>query len=166
MIKIENLGKRFGTRWVLKNLNLTIPEGEITCIIGRSGEGKSILLKQIIGLIRPTTGHILVDGQDITTFTTDELDENFKRFGYVFQFAALLDSLNVYENIGIKLLEQGEEPKDVIPIVEKRLQEVNLRQDALYKYPSELSGGMRKRVGLARTLMTNPQIMLYDEPTT
>lgn len=166
MIKIENLGKRFGTRWVLKDLNLDIPQGEITCIIGRSGEGKSILLKQIIGLIRPTAGHIWIDGKDITTFTTDELDVNFKRFGYVFQFAALLDSLNVYENIGIKLLEEGAEPKEVIPLVEKRLREVNLRQDTLYKYPSELSGGMRKRVGLARTLMTNPQIMLYDEPST
>ncbi len=166
MIKLENLSKRFDTRWVIEDLNLEIPDKQVTCIIGRSGAGKSILLKQIVGLVRPTSGKILVDGQDIATLPTDDLDENFKRFGYVFQFAALLDSLNVFENVGITLLEKGMTEKEVLPLVKEKLRQVNMREDALSKYPSELSGGMRKRVGLARTLMMNPQYMLYDEPTT
>ena len=166
MIKLEHLSKRFDTRWVLKDLNLEIPDKQMTCIIGRSGEGKSVLLKQIIGLVRPTSGKIIVDGQDIAQLSSDELEQNFKRFGYVFQFAELIDSLNVFQNIGINLLEQGKSEQEVLPIVKEKLRQVNLREDSLYKYPSELSGGMRKRVGLARTLMTNPQYMLYDEPTT
>ncbi|MEX0671789.1 MAG: ATP-binding cassette domain-containing protein [Candidatus Babeliales bacterium] len=166
MIKIENLYKQFDIREVIKDLSLEIPTGQITCIIGRSGEGKSILLKQIIGLIRPTSGKIFVDGQDIVLLKSDEIDENFKRFGYVFQFAALLDSLTVFQNIGVTLLEHGMSEEEVLPIVKAKLRDVDMQEDALNKYPSELSGGMRKRVGLARTLLMNPQYMLYDEPTT
>ncbi len=166
MIEIVDLRKDFNGHWVTKGVNLTIPDHQMTCIVGRSGEGKSVLLKQIVGLIRPTSGSIIVNGKDITKISDEELETVFKTFGYVFQFAALLDSLNVFENIGITLLEQGIKPEQVLPIVKEKLSLVNLSQDVLYKYPSELSGGMKKRVGLARTLVTKPQIILYDEPTT
>lgn len=165
-IKIVNLKKRFGPKWVTKGVNLEVPAGKMTCVIGRSGEGKSVLLKQVIGLIKPTEGQVIVDGVDTTQLTDSELQEHYKKFGYVFQFAALLDSLNTYENIGITLIEQGMKEKDILPIVKEKLSLVNLNEDTLYKYPSELSGGMKKRVGLARTLVTNPKIILYDEPTT
>lgn len=165
-IKIVHLKKRFDDRLITKDVNLDIPKNQMTVIIGRSGEGKSILLKQIVGLIKPTSGKIIIDGIDITTLPEDELDQVYKRMGYVFQFAALLDSLNVLENIGITLFESGVPRKEIIPIVKEKLRLVNLSEDTLYKYPSELSGGMKKRVGLARTLVTSPEIILYDEPTT
>ncbi|HLW72420.1 MAG TPA: ATP-binding cassette domain-containing protein [Candidatus Babeliales bacterium] len=165
-IKIINLEKEFEGHWVTRGVNLDIPEGLMTVIIGRSGEGKSVLLKQVIGLIKPTSGDIIIDDVDITKLTGKALNECYKKFGYVFQFAALLDSLNVFENIGITLLEQGQSHEEVLPIVKEKLGLVQLSEDTLYKYPSELSGGMRKRVGLARTLVTNPEIILYDEPTT
>lgn len=166
MIELINLKKRFVDKWVTKGIDLKIPDGQMTVIIGRSGEGKSVLLKQIIGLIRPTSGEVIINGQDITKLSERELDKVFEKFGYVFQFAALLDSLNVFENIGIKLIEEGVPREKILPIVREKLALVQLSQDVLWKYPSELSGGMRKRVGLARTLITNPQIILYDEPTT
>lgn len=167
MIQLSNVKKRFGTgRWVTNGVNLTIPTGKMTCIIGQSGEGKSVLLKQIIGLIKPTEGSITIDGQEITTLSYKEHQELFKKCGYVFQFAALLDSLNVFENIGISLLESGVPESEVLKTVKEKLSLVNLRPDILYKYPSELSGGMKKRVGLARTLINNPSVILYDEPTT
>ena len=166
MIKIVDLKKRFGTKWVTKGVNLEIPSGQMTCIIGQSGEGKSVLLKQIIGLIKPTSGHIYLNKTDITTLTDREQNKLFKKVGYVFQFAALLDSLNVYENIGITLIEQGMPKKTILPIVKEKLRMVDLEEDTLHKFPSELSGGMKKRVGLARTLITNPDVILYDEPTT
>lgn len=165
-IKIVDLKKRFDSKWVTQGVNLEIPADKMTIIIGRSGEGKSVLLKQVIGLMKPTSGHVIVDGTDITKLTERELNQQFKKFGYVFQFAALLDSLNVFENIGITLLEDGVPREKVLPIVKEKLRLVNLEEDSLYKYPAELSGGMRKRVGLARTLVTNPKIILYDEPTT
>jgi phospholipid/cholesterol/gamma-HCH transport system ATP-binding protein len=166
MIELVNLKKRFGDKWVTKGVDLKIPDNQMTVIIGRSGEGKSVLLKQIIGLIRPTSGQVLINGRDITKLSERALDNIFEKFGYVFQFAALLDSLNVFENVGIKLLEDGIPREKVLPIVKEKLSLVQLTQDILWKYPSELSGGMRKRVGLARTLVINPQIILYDEPTT
>lgn len=168
MISVRHLRKNFGDRWVTDDLNLEIPTGQMTCIIGRSGEGKSVLLKQMIGLIKPTSGDVIIDGVNVTTLPEDELENQvFKKCGYVFQFAALLDSLTIFENIGLAFLEKGVPTKEVLPLVREKLQQVNLRSDdVLYKYPSELSGGMRKRVGLARTLMTSPSIILYDEPTT
>ncbi len=165
-IKIVDLKKRFDSQWVTNGVNLDIPENKMTVIVGRSGEGKSVLLKQAIGLMKPTSGHILVDGKDITTMSEKELNKIFMQFGYVFQFAALLDSLTVFENIGITLLENGWNKDDVLPIVKEKLAMVHLEQETLPKYPSELSGGMKKRVGLARTLVTNPKVILYDEPTT
>ncbi len=166
MIEIIDLKKKFNKHWVTKGITLTIPDNQMTCIIGRSGEGKSVLLKQIIGLIRPTSGNIIIDGQDITILSDQDVEKVYKKFGYVFQFAALLDSLNVFENVGITLLEQGMPEQQVLPIVKEKLALVNLTSDILAKYPSEISGGMRKRVGLARTLIMNPKTILYDEPTT
>ena len=166
MIKLIDLKKKINGYWITKGVILIIPAHQMTVIIGRSGEGKSMLLKQIIGLIRPTSGHVLVDGQDITHLSAHELEKMYKKFGYVFQFAALLDSLNVFENIGITLLEYGKSAQEVLSIVKEKLSLMQLSHEILWKYPSELSGGMRKRVGLARTLITNPEIILYDEPTT
>jgi phospholipid/cholesterol/gamma-HCH transport system ATP-binding protein len=166
MIQIKQLTKVFDKQVVTDHLDLDIPEGKMTCIIGRSGEGKSVLLKQIIGLIKPTSGNIYIDGVDIVQLTEKEHDTIYEKCGYVFQFAALLDSLTIFENVGISLLENGRDRDEVRKIVIKKLEEVNLSKDILDKYPSELSGGMRKRVGLARTLIRNPKIVLYDEPTT
>ncbi len=165
-IIIKDLKKDFDGNEITRGVNLEIPANKMTVIIGRSGEGKSVLLKQIVGLIEPTSGEIIVDGTDITKLNRHELREYYKKVGYVFQFAALLDSLNVFENVGITLLESGEKIKKVLPIVKEKLAQVLLTEDNLYKYPSELSGGMRKRVGLARTLVASPEIILYDEPTT
>jgi phospholipid/cholesterol/gamma-HCH transport system ATP-binding protein len=167
MIKLMNLKKKFGDTWITRGVDLDIPDNKMTVIIGRSGEGKSVLLKQIIGLLKPTEGQVIIDGVDITNLSEQEMNLQFKKFGYVFQFAALLDSLNVFENIAITLLEEQKmSPADALPIVKEKLALVNLKEDTLYKYPSELSGGMRKRVGLARTMVTEPKILLYDEPTT
>lgn len=167
MIRLTNVRKRFEEkRWVSNGINLEIPSGQMLCIIGQSGEGKSVLLKQIIGLIRPTSGSIIIDNTEITKLSTQEHRELFKKVGYVFQFAALLDSLTIFENIGISLLEEGMTEEQVLPIVKEKLSLVNLTPEILYKYPSEISGGMKKRVGLARTLINNPSIILYDEPTT
>lgn len=169
MIELRNLKKRFGEDgpWITNDVSLKIPDGKMTCIIGKSGEGKSVLLKQIIGLIKPTSGQVIIDGVDITGLNERELKQVFKKVGYVFQFAALLDSLNVFENVGLPLLEKGMSREEVEPIVREKLSLVNLNPDeTMEKYPSELSGGMKKRVGLARTLITNPKVVLYDEPTT
>ena len=165
-IEIKDLKKQFDGTWVTDELNLSVQTGKMTVVVGKSGEGKSVLLKQIIGLIKPTSGSILVDGVDITLASPKELQEIFARFGYVFQSAALLDSLNVFENIGITQLEAGIEKKKVLAVVKEVLALVHLEEDVLYKYPSQLSGGMRKRVGLSRTLVTKPEVILYDEPTT
>ncbi|HJM69232.1 MAG TPA: ATP-binding cassette domain-containing protein [Candidatus Babeliales bacterium] len=167
MIEIINLRKKFGDRWISNGVDLKIPKNKMTVIIGRSGEGKSVLLKQIIGLIKPTSGKVIVDGVNITELDEAGLRKMYEKFGYVFQFAALLDSLNVLENIGLTLLENNDMPmEEIVKIVQEKIALVNLKQEILYKYPNELSGGMKKRVGLARTLVRNPEIILYDEPTT
>jgi len=166
MIKLENVCKKFNNKWITKGVNLTIPPGKMTVIVGKSGEGKSVLLKQMIGLIKPTKGSIFIDGTDITKLNQKELNEIFEKVGYVFQFAALLDSLTVLENMALPLTEKGAPREKILPIVKEKLTLVNLSQDILSKYPSELSGGMLKRVGLARTLIHNPKIILYDEPVT
>ena len=158
-IEIKNLKKRFGDGdWVTNGLTLSIPQGKLVCLIGQSGEGKSVLLKQIVGLVQPTSGEVFIDGKDTVGLEGQEREENFHKFGYVFQFAALLDSLTVFENIGIVDLENKKPVDEVREKVKEKL--------ALDAFPSDLSGGMKKRVGLARTLMSNPEIILYDEPTT
>jgi len=166
VIELINVRKKFDRRWITKGVTLNIPPGKMTVIIGSSGEGKSVLLKQMIGLIKPTSGSILIDKIDITKLKEKELNNIFQKVGYVFQSAALLDSLTVFENIALPLIEKGYSTKKSLPIVKEKLALVNLKYDALHKYPAELSGGMLKRVGLARTLVHNPKIILYDEPTT
>jgi len=166
MIKLVNLNKSFGTKVISNNLNLSVEQGELLAIIGRSGEGKSVLLKQIIGLLKPDSGQVIINDKDVTLLKGRARQDVYKECGYVFQFAALLDSLNVFENVGINLLENGEPAKKVKPLVLEKLNSVGLPADVLTKFPDELSGGMKKRVGLARTLMLQPKILLYDEPTT
>lgn len=166
MITLQGLKKSFGTKTITNDLNLEIADGEFLAIIGRSGEGKSVLLKQMVGLIQPDAGSVIIDGQDITQLKGKARQAVFSKCGYVFQFAALLDSLNVLENIGITMLEDGKAIEQVKPIVSEKLISVGLDKDVLDKFPDELSGGMKKRVGLARTLMLSPNILIYDEPTT
>jgi phospholipid/cholesterol/gamma-HCH transport system ATP-binding protein len=166
MIELVNLTKKFGSRVILSNVNMKIPSGQMTCIVGKSGEGKSILLKQIMGLIKPTSGDILIDGMNIALLDEKKLNDFFKKCGYVFQFAALLDSLTIFENVALSLLEYNVPRDEALAVTKDKLALVDLGPDILYKYPSELSGGMRKRVGIARTLINNPEIILYDEPTT
>ncbi len=166
MIEIKNLTKSFDTKKITDSLDLTVQDNDFMAIIGRSGEGKSVFLKQIIGLIKPDSGQIIIDGQDISKLTKKELGKIYKKCGYVFQFAALLDSLTVFENIGITLLEEDEPLEKIQTLVIEKIKSVGLDKDVLEKYPDELSGGMKKRVGLARTLMLSPKILIYDEPTT
>ena len=166
MIEIINVSKSFDGHKVLNNLNLNIKTGESTVIIGRSGCGKSVLLKHIIGLLRPDLGHVLIDGKDITRMDEKELSAVRIKFGMLFQGAALFDSLNILENVGFALIEHTDTPKEeIVRRVKESLALVGLR-DIEYKKPAELSGGMRKRVGLARAIIVRPEIMLYDEPTT
>jgi len=166
MIEIINLCKSFDGHKVLDRLNLSINTGETIVIIGRSGCGKSVLLKHIIGLMRPDSGQVIIDGSDVSRMDEKELNALRMKFGMLFQGAALFDSLNVLENVGFGMIEHMNVPKEEI---EKRVKEcltlVGLRgiED---KKPAELSGGMRKRVGLARAICLRPHIMLYDEPTT
>lgn len=166
MIQFNSINKSFGSQRVLEGLNLTIPKGKITVIIGRSGEGKSVLLKHIMRLVEPDAGSVHVDGTDLSSLGERAMNEFRKKFGMLFQNAALFDSLNVYDNVAFPLREHT---TMVSGAVKKRVHEVlelvGLK-DVDFKMPSELSGGMRKRVGLARAIALTPQILLYDEPTT
>jgi len=166
MIKLRGLKKSFGEKVITNGLDLDIENGEFLAVIGRSGEGKSVLLKQIIGLLKPDAGQVFIDNEDITIMNRVDRAKVFHKCGYVFQFAALLDSLTVLENVGLPLLEQGLSSEKIRPLVLDKVLSVGLNLDVLDKYPDELSGGMKKRVGLARTLMLSPKILLYDEPTT
>ena len=166
MIEIINLSKSFGDNRVLDNLNLNVESGEVMVIIGRSGCGKSVLLKHIIGLLKPDFGQVIIDNSDVARMEANELDNLRLRFGMLFQGAALFDSMTVYENIGFALLEHTDMKEDLIKEkVARALRLVDLEGiEALM--PSELSGGMKKRVGLARAICNDPRIILYDEPTT
>jgi len=166
MIKIKRLKKSFGPKKVLDGVNLEIEKGRITVIIGRSGEGKSVLLKHIIGLMRPDEGQILLDGADITAMSEHDFAEVLKRFGMLFQGAALFDSMTVGENVGFALKEHtdlGED--DIRAVVAEKLRQVGL-EGVEEMMPADLSGGMKKRVGLARAIVMDPEIVLFDEPTT
>jgi len=166
MIQIKNLHKAFGEQKVLEGVNLEIPTGTITVILGRSGMGKSVLLKHMIGLLRADAGQLIVDGKDLMSLSDVELYECRKRFGMLFQNAALFDSMNAFDNVAFPLREHSSHSEDEIAdIVHEKLALVGLK-DVDRKMPSELSGGMRKRVGLARAIALSPKIILYDEPTT
>jgi len=167
MIEIINLHKKFGSNNVLNGINLAIKEGESLAVIGRSGCGKSVLLKHIVGLLFPDEGIIKFEGKVINELNLKELYQIRRRFGYLFQGAALFDSMTVEENVGLALIENdfGYSKEKIQNIVEEKLELVGLPGTQKLK-PSELSGGMKKRVGLARALVTNPDYILYDEPTT
>jgi len=166
MIEIENLKKSFGDNEVLKGLNLKIKDGETMVIIGRSGCGKSVLLKHIVGLLHPDSGRVLVDGKEVGKLNTKNLYKIRKGIGVVFQGSALLDSLNVAENVGLGLFENTRLPREKIAaIVKEKLSLVEL-EGVENMRTAELSGGMKKRVAIARALAMNPNYILYDEPTT
>ena len=165
-IELRGLEKSFGANRVLRGLDLKIPAGKITVIIGRSGEGKSVLLKHMIGLIRPDRGQVLVEGEDITRLSGRDLNRVRGKFGMLFQGAALFDSMNVGENVAFPLLEHSCLPAgEIAGRVREKLRLVGL-DGVEDRMPSQLSGGMRKRVGLARAIIREPEILLYDEPTT
>lgn len=166
-ISLQNVTKKFGEHTILENLNFDIQKNKITTILGFSGAGKSTLLKHILGVVKPTHGSVVVLGQDLS-----ELDEYEKRdfrrnFGMLFQYAALFDSMTTVENVAFPLKEFTKlSPQEIRQKAESLLIAVGLKPESFNKLPSELSGGMRKRVGLARALALSPHIMLYDEPTT
>ncbi len=167
ILEVKNLCIQFGRAKVLRDINLTIRRGETVAIIGESGCGKTVLLKTLIGLLTPTEGEVLFDGMDINTLPEKELTRQRTRYGFVFQQAALFDSMTIYENISFPLNQHTDySEKDMREIVVQLLGEVGLPNSVLEKKPAELSGGMRKRVGFARALAMGPEIMLYDEPTT
>jgi phospholipid/cholesterol/gamma-HCH transport system ATP-binding protein len=166
-VECKNLVKTFGEHTVLDNLNFKIPKGEITSILGFSGAGKSTLLKHILGLWQPSSGEITVLGKNLSEMGDLELREFRKKFGMLFQYAALFDSMSAFENIAFPLKEFTKLSKaEVSDKVYGLIESVGLIPESANKLPSELSGGMRKRVGLARALALEPEIILYDEPTT
>jgi phospholipid/cholesterol/gamma-HCH transport system ATP-binding protein len=167
MIEVRNLHKAFGKQVVLDHVDFEVREGETVALLGPSGTGKSVLLKHIIALIRPDWGTVIVDGKDVTTLKRKELSEFRSQIGYVFQNGALFDSMNVFENVRLGITEQSKYAD--LEYCRKRVAEcirlVNLPADTIEKYPAQLSGGMRKRVGIARAIAGNPKYLLYDEPT-
>jgi len=164
-IRIVDLHKSFGTQKVLSGIDLEIEKGKITVVIGKSGGGKSVLLKHLIGLIKPDLGEIWVNGTDITKLNERDLNEIRIKFGMLFQEAALFDSMDVFDNIAFPLREHtNKSEKEIRKLVEEKLKQVGLLRFE-DKMPAELSGGMRKRVGLARALSLDPETILFDEPT-
>ncbi len=166
MIDVRELHKRFGDHEVLRGVDLVVEEGSTVVILGGSGSGKTVLMKHMIGLLKPDRGQVLVEGEDIVPLGPAELEVVRRKFGMVFQAAALFDSMTVYENVSFPLREHtrlGE--ARMRQIVREKLDIVGLH-DVEEKYPADLSGGMRKRVGLARAIVLEPKIVLYDEPTT
>jgi phospholipid/cholesterol/gamma-HCH transport system ATP-binding protein len=166
MIELIDLHKSFGSLAVLRGVNLTIEKGESMTVIGGSGSGKSVLIKHIIGLLHPDKGRVIVDGQLMNNLDEFGLNELRKKFGMLFQMAALFDSLSVWENVGFSLKQHTKlSDKEIREIATQKLALVGLK-DVEDKMPAELSGGMKKRVGLARAIAMDPAIILYDEPTT
>jgi phospholipid/cholesterol/gamma-HCH transport system ATP-binding protein len=167
MVELRKVDVVFGRGHVLRDINLTIPRGQTLVIIGESGCGKTVLLKTIIGLVRPTRGQVLFDGNDLAKMTEAELTQERIRFGFVFQGSALFDSMTIGQNVGFPLREHRRtSPVKLHEAVVSRLAAVGLPESIIDKKPAELSGGMRKRVGLARALALSPEVVLYDEPTT
>jgi phospholipid/cholesterol/gamma-HCH transport system ATP-binding protein len=167
LISLQQASMQFDGQQVLHAVDLDVRRGQTVCVIGESGCGKTVLLKLIIGLLRPTVGRVLFDGKVLTDMPERELTKQRRRFGFLFQGAALFDSLTIYDNVAFGLHALGGKPEAAIrEIVQQRLQEVGLPASVMAKKPAELSGGMKKRVGLARALALDPEVMLYDEPTT
>jgi phospholipid/cholesterol/gamma-HCH transport system ATP-binding protein len=166
-IKLEGVHKAFGPKQVLRGIDLEIASGESLVVIGGSGTGKSVLLKSIVGLIRPDRGRILVDGAETTRLSGNDRVDLMKRIGMLFQGAALFDSLPVWENVAFGLIQgRGESRKRAKEIAVDKLAQVGLGPDVAALFPAELSGGMQKRVGLARAIAAEPEIIFFDEPTT
>jgi phospholipid/cholesterol/gamma-HCH transport system ATP-binding protein len=166
MIEVINLHKSFGDHHVLRGVNLTVEKGESMTVIGGSGSGKSVLIKHIIGLLFPDKGRVIVDGRVLNNLDEHALNETRKKFGMLFQGAALFDSLTVWENVGFAIKQHTKmSDRDIRKITTEKLSHVGLK-DVEDKMPSELSGGMKKRVGLARAIAMDAAIILYDEPTT
>ena len=166
-MQTENLCIQFGRQVVLKDVSIAIPRGQTVAIIGESGCGKTMFLKSLMGLIPATSGRVLFDGKDIHSLSEQQMTALRSRFGFVFQNAALFDSMNIQQNIAFPLEQHGvPKGRSSRDLIEQRLREVGLPRNVLPKRPSQLSGGMRKRVGLARALILEPELLLYDEPTT
>ena len=167
LVEIRDISVSFGAQAVLRNIQLSIPAGQTLVIMGESGCGKTVLMKTLIGLIQPQRGEILFEAQDINLLNDRELSLLRLRYGFVFQNAALFDSMTIAQNVAFPLRQHGNlSPVEIKELVLNRLTDVGLPADVIYKKPAELSGGMRKRVGLARALIMNPELILYDEPTT
>jgi phospholipid/cholesterol/gamma-HCH transport system ATP-binding protein len=168
VIQVRDLWKAFGENQVLKGITLRIAPGEVYVVLGGSGSGKTVLMKHVIGLLKPDRGSVHVDGIEISSLTGKALTEARGVFGMVFQWAALFDSMTVYENVAFPLRERGHAPapEEVRQRCLAKLKVVDLGEEVLDRYPAELSGGMRKRVALARALVSDPRVVLYDEPTT
>jgi phospholipid/cholesterol/gamma-HCH transport system ATP-binding protein len=166
VIELKDVHKTFGTQQVLRGVNLQVREGTTMVIVGASGQGKSVILKHMLGLIKPERGEVLVFGRDLTRIRAREIKEIRTQFGVLFQNAALFDSMTVFDNVALPLRERTKVPEDQIRrSVMDKLALMDL-QGAEDKYPAQISGGMRKRVGLARALMLNPRVVFFDEPTT
>jgi len=163
-IEFRDVTMIYDGRKVLNNLSFKVMKGETKIILGGSGCGKSTTIKLVLGLLKPDSGQILVDGEEVTNYSEDQMTRVRKKIGMIFQEGALFDSLSVYENVGFKLHEQGVPEEEVESEVRRMLRFVNL-EDAIDKMPSELSGGMRRRVGIARALVGDPKIVMFDEPT-
>ena len=166
MIEVRKLSKSFGTNRVLREVDLAVEEGRTLVVLGRSGCGKSVILKHLIGLLKADSGHVLVDGEDIVDLPERKLTAVRRKVGMLFQSAALFDSMSVEGNLAFPLIEQGiRDRKEIDARIAEALEMVDLAGEQL-KMPADLSGGMRKRVGLARTIVGRPRCVLYDEPTT
>jgi phospholipid/cholesterol/gamma-HCH transport system ATP-binding protein len=167
MIEIAGLHKSFGEHQVLTGIHLAVPSGSTCVILGGSGSGKTVLMKHMIGLLKPDTGQVIIDGEDIVPMDAHGLERVRHKFGMVFQAAALFDSMNVYDNVAFPLREHRDmSEEEILKLVRAKLDLMGLPRSAEQKFPADLSGGMRKRVGLARAIVMNPKIVLYDEPTT
>ena len=166
-VELRNVKKRFGSKVVLDGLNLTIPKGQSLVVIGGSGTGKSVMIKCVLGILRPDAGEIYVDGEEVTGLRGSARDTFLRKFGMLFQGAALFDSMKVWENVAFGLIQgRGVARREARETAFETLAKVGLSADVGELYPSELSGGMQKRVGLARAVAADPEIIFFDEPTT
>ena len=167
LVNAEHIQVNLAGQWILRDISLSIPRGQTLAIIGESGCGKTVLMKTLVGLIRPTAGTVYFDGKDLAKLNYAALTKTRRRIGFVFQNAALFDSMTIFQNVAFPLRQHEQlEPEEIQSLVMERLAEVGLPKEVAGKRPEEISGGMRKRVGLARALILKPELVLYDEPTT